>query len=383
MNSIKNVQKTIITSSFVLLLVLIATLALHAEPLLAAGKQSAAYAGLNDKRLQFPDAQPELLDNTFFVPARDFAEALQLRFNASKERIRISSNSGNAIDLYPQDNLAVKANGDSLPMWMFVRDGRLMVPAAYIARYFGYEVGENDKLPMIRVKNKDARLDDEQFFTREKKVIDQERKTADLLPIYLTFDDGPTANTMKLLDVLDKYDAKATLFMVGNRMADYPDALKRIVKDGHQAGLHSLTHVKDKFYHSPQTALKEMNDANSNLKKITGAESTIIRTPYGSKPYFTKSYRDATAKAGYHLWDWNVDSLDWKYKENKSKWVAQVVQDIKRLKGKGVVPVVLMHDQKATLGALPQILEALTKEGFTFKAIEQDRAPLNFWEDKR
>lgn len=126
-----------------------------------------------------------------------------------------------------------------------------------------------------------------------------------------------------------------------------------------------------------------MSGANATLKKLTGTSTTLIRTPYGSKPYFTKSFRDKVLTQGYHLWDWNVDSYDWKYKQNSDRIYNTVMDQVNKLKASKTNPVILMHDQKATLKVLPRILEKLKKDGYTFKLITKDMEPLNFWKDKR
>lgn len=201
--------------------------------------------------------------------------------------------------------------------------------------------------------------------------------------MYLTFDDGPSATTSQLLDILSKYEVQATFFMLGNNMSKYPNQVKRIVKEDYGLGLHGMTHRKEKFYASPAAALAEMSGDNAVLKKLTGATTSLIRPPYGSKPYFTKSFRDKVLGQGYHLWDWNVDSNDWRYKEDSDKIYNTVMGQVRTLKKSKTNPVILMHDQKATLKVLPRLLEALKKEGYTFQVITKDMEPVNFWKDKR
>lgn len=166
-------------------------------------------------------------------------------------------------------------------------------------------------------------------------------------------------------------------------MNEHPAQVKRIAKEGYGLALHGVTHRKEKFYASPAAALAEMSGANATLKKLTGVSTPLIRTPYGSKPYFTKSFRDKVLTQGYHLWDWNVDSYDWKYKQNSDRIYNTVMDQVNKLKASKTNPVILMHDQKATLKVLPRILEKLKKEGYTFKLITKDMEPLNFWKDKR
>jgi peptidoglycan/xylan/chitin deacetylase (PgdA/CDA1 family) len=253
---------------------------------------------------------------------------------------------------------------------------------------------------LLRVKAGTAKLDDASFVGKYKKEL--QPKTGSSTPpadpgtsvpdkgtgkpgttVYMTFDDGPSATSTQLLDILAKYDVKATFFMLGPKMNTYPSQVKRIEKEGHGLGLHGMTHRQEKFYASPAAALGEMNNDNAILKKITGAGTTLIRPPYGSKPYFTNAFRDKVLSQGYHLWDWNVDSEDWKYKENSAKIYNSVMNQVHKQKKTDSNPIILMHDQKATLKVLPQILESLKKEGYHFEIITKDMKPHNFWKDYR
>lgn len=202
--------------------------------------------------------------------------------------------------------------------------------------------------------------------------------------IYLTFDDGPTAHTMQLLDILAKYDAKATFFMLGPHMEQYQTATKRIVKEGNGLGLHGVTHVVKQFYSSPFSAYKEMRDANESLYQVAGVRTSLVRTPYGSKPYMKQGYRDVMLnQGGFHLWDWNVDSLDWKYKKDHQRVYKNIMSQVNSVEKRGTAPVVLMHDQPATLKVLPLVLETLKKDGYTFKVLNKQNHPVNFWNDER
>ncbi|ANS77028.1 hypothetical protein AWM70_01085 [Paenibacillus yonginensis] len=201
--------------------------------------------------------------------------------------------------------------------------------------------------------------------------------------IYLTFDDGPSAHTGQLLDILDRYEVKATFFMLGNHISSYSDSVKRMVQEGDSVGLHGMTHQKDLFYKTPEAALQEMNDDNERLYKAAGVKSVLIRPPYGSKPYFKEDFRDKVLGAGYHLWDWNVDSQDWKFKADTASTYANVMKQVKAVSARKTAPVVLMHDLPTTIQILPKILAELKKEGYAFAVITPELKPVNFWNDER
>ncbi|UQZ37555.1 polysaccharide deacetylase [Paenibacillus sp. PK3_47] len=266
-----------------------------------------------------------------------------------------------------------------------------MVPLQ-LSSHLGYIITYQPDKYLLRVRNASAKLDDTAFaakYQQELKPRAAAEPAQEAKPgtpgqtVYMTFDDGPSATTGQLLDILGQYKVKATFFMLGQNMNRYPSAVKQTVKLGQGLGLHGMTHRKEKFYASPAAALAEMADANAALNRIAGAGTTLIRPPYGSKPYFTKSFRDKVLNQGYHLWDWNVDSEDWKYKENSDKIYTSVMEQVHKLKKSKTSPVILMHDQKATLKVLPRLLETLKKEGYDFQLITKDLQPVNFWKDTR
>ncbi|NGZ75071.1 polysaccharide deacetylase [Saccharibacillus sp. VR-M41] len=268
-----------------------------------------------------------------------------------------------------------------------------MIPASLLKSAFHFGVAYDAGVPVVRITSGKQKLSLQDFVLQNRGTEDggrgktedkpQQQKPVPTKPIYLTFDDGPTAHTGELLDILDKYGARGTFFMLGPNIASYPNAVKRLVQSGNAAGLHGMTHVKSKFYASPASALKEMEQDNAALRSAAGIDTTLIRTPYGSKPYFTEAYRNKMMSAGFHLWDWNVDSEDWKYKTDHNKVIRSVLQQIETVEKQGTVPIVLMHDQPATLKVLPEVLKTLKAEGFTFEVIDGQTTPVNFWHDKR
>jgi peptidoglycan/xylan/chitin deacetylase (PgdA/CDA1 family) len=207
-------------------------------------------------------------------------------------------------------------------------------------------------------------------------VLGGSLSTKTLKIAYLTIDDGPTIYTSKLLDTLNKYHAKATFFMLNGNMNAHPSDVKRMLKEGNAMGSHSVTHDKSKFYRSPSSAVNEMMTTRNTIIKITGVNSNLMRVPYGSVPYMKQSYRDATNKQHFIMWDWNVDSLDWKF--NSSSYVNYTLNQVKTLEKKGTVPVILIHDHKATLDSLPSLLSALENLGYTLAPLSESIKPYQF-----
>jgi peptidoglycan/xylan/chitin deacetylase (PgdA/CDA1 family) len=201
--------------------------------------------------------------------------------------------------------------------------------------------------------------------------VNEEAKIA-----YLTFDDGPTDYLTNILDILAEHEVQATFFMLEPQMSAHADVLCRMNEEGHGLGLHGVTHNRHQFYTSQESVLGEMNTAQARLEEITGIKTVLIRTPYGSKPYMKPVYREAVEAVGYKLWDWNVDSKDWFYRDERM--VKDTLQQIEALEKKKVTPVILLHERQETVQFLPQILEYLQSKNYVLKVPDAETVPVQF-----
>ncbi|GGA27134.1 polysaccharide deacetylase [Paenibacillus physcomitrellae] len=364
----------------------------------AAPAASTALLGLND---ELTDLLPVFKDGSYYVPVREAAQLLGLKLTGTPQEIVLTSAGGAVLLLEPDGGKAVKPDGMEAETSMFVEKGSTRVQLGLLARSFGYPITYEADKRLLRVVTAKGALDNEKFDAAHKSEIDSHLKAvkeaeqqAKPAPpksghgdsgktLYLTFDDGPSAHTGQLLDILDRYEVKATFFMLGNHISSYSDSVKRMVKEGDAVGLHGMTHQKELFYKTPEAALQEMDDDNERLYKAAGVKSALVRPPYGSKPYFTEDFRDKVLGAGYHLWDWNVDSQDWKFKEDIASTYANVMKQVKTISAHKTSPVVLMHDLPTTIQVLPKILAELKKEGYAFAVITAEQKPVNFWNDER
>lgn len=202
---------------------------------------------------------------------------------------------------------------------------------------------------------------------------------------YLTFDDGPSTNTVKILDFLKANNIKATFFVLGKNNQD--EIYKRIVEEGHTLAIHSDTHEYSTIYQSVDNFMKDVTDLSNKLENITGVKPTIMRFPGGSNNTISNRYGGgnimdqiipAVTEAGLTYFDWNVDSLDASAnKQDKNVIVNSVLNGAK---GKHEA-VILMHDAPAkttTVEALPEIVEGLRKQGFSFRAITDETEQVKF-----
>ncbi|MCC2507946.1 polysaccharide deacetylase [Bacillus cereus] len=217
------------------------------------------------------------------------------------------------------------------------------------------------------------------------KTNPQKEKKADGKPIgkfvYLTFDDGPSTLTGKFLDVLKENNVKATFFMQGSNLQNtsYQINVKRAVKEGHYIGAHSMTHNSDKLYKKGQF-VPEMKETLSLIQSITGTNPKLVRPPYGSHPGLkSEELRNQIVDAGIKIWDWTIDSEDWKLKDNPN----QIIENVKKYTTDDV-EVVLMHEKAQTLQVLPQIIKFYKEKGYEFGVYnDADHFHLNFEKDTR
>ena len=175
--------------------------------------------------------------------------------------------------------------------------------------------------------------------------------------VALTFDDGPNpATTTQALDTLSKYGIKATFFVLGKNVSGNEEILKRMKADGHVIGNHSWSHpVLSKL--SLDEAKKQINDTEAALTKVLGSSSKLMRPPYGA---ITDDIRNSL-DLSFIMWD--VDSLDW-----KSKNEASILTEIQREVKNG--SIILMHDiHTETVNALPKVIDYLKGQGYDFVTI--------------
>jgi polysaccharide deacetylase family sporulation protein PdaB len=185
--------------------------------------------------------------------------------------------------------------------------------------------------------------------------------------IALTFDDGPDPlETPEILDVLKKYDAKATFFVIGEQGHKYPDIIHREVSEGHELANHSFSH-RDFRRLSGEGILQEIIKSDNEIFSITGQHTKLFRPPEG---YCNKLIVQTAEQAGYTviLWTWYQDSKDWS-KPGVPKIVNRVISNAHP------GDIVLFHDRisgrSQTVKALKAILPELQKQGYKFVTVSE------------
>ena len=194
--------------------------------------------------------------------------------------------------------------------------------------------------------------------------------------VYLTIDDGPSEYTDEIIKILNKNNVKATFFMINGNMKAYPEQVKNIVENGNTAGFHSVTHDIHKLYVSKTSAKEEFDTNQATFKKITGQTSKVIRLPFGSKPYTPRASYNALVDSGYKLWDWTLDTEDWRSTS------SQIMENVKKYSSGSDNVVLLMHERKQTVATLDEMIKYLKSEGFEILPIKQSDEARNYWNGK-
>lgn len=196
--------------------------------------------------------------------------------------------------------------------------------------------------------------------------------------IYLTFDDGPSKNTQAVLDVLDKYEVKATFFVTGQN-PEYFDMIKTESKKGHTIGVHTYSHSFQEIYSGIDAYFKDLDKMNGVIKEQTGKTTNVLRFPGGSSNTVSRNYSSGIMstlakeceKRGYQYYDWNATNGDGGCSTSASSLANTAIRE----GGSQESIVILMHDgtcNGASAEALPQIIEHYRSQGYTFKGIDEN-----------
>ena len=197
----------------------------------------------------------------------------------------------------------------------------------------------------------------------EKEEPKDEEPSTSSKRVALTFDDGPhPKNTLKIIELLNKYEAKATFFMLGNRVDFYPEVAKMVADEGHELGNHTWNH-KDLSTLSKEEGIQEIERTNDAIKSATGRESTVFRPPYGA----INSQVQSSITSPTVLW--TIDTLDW-----KSHDPAQILKIVEENVKDG--SIILMHDiHETSVEAIEPILKYLKSEGYECVRVSELKNP--------
>jgi polysaccharide deacetylase family sporulation protein PdaB len=186
--------------------------------------------------------------------------------------------------------------------------------------------------------------------------------------IALTFDDGPDPeNTSPILDLLEQYGAKATFFLVGNKVERNPELVKRELAQGHELANHTYSHSYLGKKTSAEKIRKDILQAEKVIFSVSGQKCKLFRPPGG---YINETLVNTARQEGYTvvMWSWHQDTRDW-----SRPGVNKIVHSVLNHTQNGYI--VLFHEyidgKTQTIAALEQILPELQKRGYRFVTISE------------
>lgn len=200
--------------------------------------------------------------------------------------------------------------------------------------------------------------------------------------VYLTFDDGPSKYTDEILAILDRYQVKATFFVVGKEDEASADAMRAIVAAGHTLGLHSYSHKYSELYQSVEDFAADFEQLQDYVYRVTGVKSTVYRFPGGSSNKVSKLdmqiFADYLDSQGVEYYDWNISSGDGAKKLlSVQTLVENVTADIEEHE----TSIILLHDsaeKSTTVEALPIMIEdILAMEDTVILPITEETEPVH------
>lgn len=212
---------------------------------------------------------------------------------------------------------------------------------------------------------------------------------SDIRTVYLTFDDGPSANTARILNILKQHQVPATFFVIGSDTEFALRMYRRIVDEGHALGNHTYSHDYETIYQSPEAFMADVIKLQDFLEHVTDFRPRVFRFPAGSNnriyqqvqsenPYLMIEIMQALREKGLPYFDWNVSSTD----------AAEVTLDADIIISNTFLhlsghrnAIILFHDsapKTTTVEALPEIIQGLKDRGYTFKSLSPDSFYVHF-----
>lgn len=238
------------------------------------------------------------------------------------------------------------------------------------ARLMQYEAGdvqetvESSTIPEEEQSGDESKEVQDQISGEQQDEVLQEQPDDDMVSVYLTFDDGPSSQTNRILDILREYGVKATFFVVGKTDETSVKAYQRIVEEGHTLGMHSYSHQYGQIYASREAFEEDLTGLRDYLFSVTGVESSFYRFPGGSSNKVSKipisDLIQCLQDYDITYFDWNVSSGDASGTQLPKQTIINNVMN--GINGTSKSYVILFHDsaaKKTTVEALPEIIEGI------------------------
>ena len=213
---------------------------------------------------------------------------------------------------------------------------------------------ESEENSSENTSSESATVEDENY------IVQPSENTGEKL-VAITFDDGPTNNTDRVLEMLERYNAKATFFLIGVNISAKQQQVTNIYNAGHQIGNHTYNHSNlVKF--GTNGIINEINSTDNLIASITGQRPTSMRPPFGS---YNESVANVLASTGHSVIMWDIDPRDWDVKNTATvtNHVLERVQD---------GSIILLHDfYDTSVDAAENILSTLSAQGYKFVTVDE------------
>ena len=222
----------------------------------------------------------------------------------------------------------------------------------------------------------------------DKSAEDVKSSTQAVKKAYLTFDDGPSPNTDKILDILNGYNVKGNFFVIGRFSDAYKNEYRRIINEGHVMGMHSYSHIYTEVYESEESFTADLDHVQYVIYDITGFMPRLYRFPGGSNNEVAQVSMDGFKKVlngrGIVYYDWNINSGDAdQARLGKQEIIDNVFNGINALptpEDRNEV-MILFHDlaeKTTTVEALPAVIEGLQAQGYIILPIDDYTKPIQY-----
>ncbi|AIQ11153.1 polysaccharide deacetylase [Paenibacillus durus] len=195
--------------------------------------------------------------------------------------------------------------------------------------------------------------------------------------VYLTFDDGPSAVTPKVLEILRREQVKATFFVIGDQAETRPELINAIWEQGNAIGNHTYDHNYKDLYSGFTYFWSQIKKTEEIVRQITGVRPQLVRAPGGTYGHFDDTYFHLMKQAGYLAADWTVDSGD---SVRRGVPAAEILKNsVQDTQSSRVV--LLLHDgagHQESAKALPEIIKKYKAAGYVFKTLDSSSEPVQF-----
>jgi len=172
--------------------------------------------------------------------------------------------------------------------------------------------------------------------------------------IAITFDDGPTPETIKVLELLHRYNVKATFFCIGKQIENYTEIFQKVIAEGHIIGNHTFNHLPKMGFFSVAKIITELESTDALIKQYA-LKPLLFRPPYGvTNPNLAKAIK----RTGHYVIGWNIRSLDTVTKDER-----KIFSRIRTRLAPG--SIILLHDtSQKTVNVLEQLLILLQEQNY-------------------